>query len=1252
MKKKNTTRIIAIVLVLLMALALIPIAASAATPGEDGEYTVTFYANFTVGEETEESVSVKTEGKVLTFPAYDTFTREYFTFKEWNTARDGTGTPSYSPSDELLLTEASPDEFYAIWERNKVSVTYHPGDHSTATADIPDTPDKDAGSEYQLKPADTFGADDHYRFLNWMYNGESYAADATITLPDVESVVFTAQWQEQYTVTYALNGGSGTAPAQTVDAGQSVTLPEKPTKENYTFIGWKVGDTSEVLNKDATSYEPGGDVTLTAQWLDTVTITYVGNNGTAGGSMTPNPDSALRGSEYTIPENGFTAPSGKTFSCWKDTAANKTYAPGDTLDWDTVPETVPAAVTLTAQWLDLRTVTFNANCEGATVTPTSVQVADGATIGSGCSGGELPVPTSADYNFIEWNANSSGTGSTVTKDTTVSGANMQVYGKWISKTIPVTFALDGGTPAMKTDAAARGADYTLPECTATKTGCVFAGWTIGTSDLLQPGETYAVGATSPDSLTVTANWKNAAVTVKYNANGGTGSAENTMSRATAAPLMAFSSTGIAKSGNVFLGWVTDTTHTTPDFADEASVKWDDPSDPKTAVPDTPGDEVTLYALWESRLTGTVTIDNTTPKVGDTLTATPNVTPASDNLYYRWKVNGKVVTGANAQTFEVPPDAYGYPITVEVTNDSNFAYVIASDPTSNVAADESSLTTITVAFAKKTDDVDYTGYVVKVNGSPVTDGQSIKVPKKSTVVVTLESGTNTTAYVSKLQLGTITLEGSNVAAVNNIKAPDADTCTLTVTFAKKEGTTKTATIDPNADTSAAKTSFTTAVKAELAQKVAEKKIPADQQNRYWVNAFDVVPCWDNQVTNTLKIPDEIPDEGLSFTLPYPAGSNFNATVAANMPKYYDIEVYHKKTDGTVEVIPDARVTKGAAFAAGVTVTGQKDFSDFGVAVTPKALTGTVTLDADTAYVGTPIKATYAPTVQGTLQYQWQTRPKDSTDETAWTNVGTGQTYTPKGADKDRSLRCIVTSSFETGYAESKAIKVTAVPNPVQKQPVINNGDTKYAYAQPGQIGNLTSEMQYYPFPTSSKPSASASAWTNVASGKTVSGNLYEGGTYWVRFKDDTDNSNYRSVAIESYYTVTATPDSVSVNRLYFTASGSYPELIEGRVWLVPAGKSINVSANSENTNYYKITQLRTQNLDTGKYTTRTINKANTGSTGSFTVNAPYWVQGSAGVYGSKTGDTSHLELWVELAALSMMGLGAALVIGRKKLKEQK
>ena len=103
---------------------------------------------------------------------------------------------------------------------------------------------------------------------------------------------------------------------------------------------------------------------------------------------------------------------------------------------------------------------------------------------------------------------------------------------------------------------------------------------------------------------------------------------------------------------------------------------------------------------------------------------------------------------------------------------------------------------------------------------------------------------------------------------------------------------------------------------------------------------------------------------------------------------------------------------------------------------------------------------------------------------------------------------------------------------------------------------------------------------MKSGETHSGGLTEPGTYWVRFKtDNTDDSktNWRSVTIQEYFTVTAVPDSVSTNRVVFTESPAYVTLIKGRVWLVPAGSKINVTASSANTKYYKINRITLENL---------------------------------------------------------------------------
>lgn len=63
-----------------------------------------------------------------------------------------------------------------------------------------------------------------------------------------------------YTVTFDSDGGSEVE-AQTVEAGQTATRPEDPTKEDYTFQGWLLDgeefDFTTAINED---------ITLTAYW--------------------------------------------------------------------------------------------------------------------------------------------------------------------------------------------------------------------------------------------------------------------------------------------------------------------------------------------------------------------------------------------------------------------------------------------------------------------------------------------------------------------------------------------------------------------------------------------------------------------------------------------------------------------------------------------------------------------------------------------------------------------------------------------------------------------------------------------------------------------------------------------------------------------------------------------------------------------------------------------------------------------------
>jgi len=73
-----------------------------------------------------------------------------------------------------------------------------------------------------------------------------------------------------YTVTFSINGGSGTAPAaQTASLGSSITLPSGSglSKSGYTFSGWNNNSSGTGTNYDAfSSYTVTGDVTLYARW--------------------------------------------------------------------------------------------------------------------------------------------------------------------------------------------------------------------------------------------------------------------------------------------------------------------------------------------------------------------------------------------------------------------------------------------------------------------------------------------------------------------------------------------------------------------------------------------------------------------------------------------------------------------------------------------------------------------------------------------------------------------------------------------------------------------------------------------------------------------------------------------------------------------------------------------------------------------------------------------------------------------------
>jgi uncharacterized repeat protein (TIGR02543 family) len=99
--------------------------------------------------------------------------------------------------------------------------------------------------------------------------GTNYSAGSSFMVLG-DSILY-AKWNAAFTVTFDINGGSGTTPpAQTVQAGSGITLPSGSglSRNGYTFGGWNTNDSGTGTNyQSGDSYTPTVSITLYARWL-------------------------------------------------------------------------------------------------------------------------------------------------------------------------------------------------------------------------------------------------------------------------------------------------------------------------------------------------------------------------------------------------------------------------------------------------------------------------------------------------------------------------------------------------------------------------------------------------------------------------------------------------------------------------------------------------------------------------------------------------------------------------------------------------------------------------------------------------------------------------------------------------------------------------------------------------------------------------------------------------------------------------
>ena len=342
------------------------------------------------------------------------------------------------------------------------------------------------------------------------------------------SIAFTVVAVPKFTVSFDLNGASGTAPAsRLVYEGMTVgKLPSPNAPAGWTFLGWfteaqegyELEDDFLVESDiacfahwskcDIGFYTPTSEEDWTSPMFVTTDYDGIAHMSSVRQGETIYLKYAFRNlaGEYDMSDfiNRFTLSTGAVFSDdwtnytlygdrygWGDyaweVAALQNLAPGTytltcALDATGVltetnegNNTKSITFTIVPAGSTLYTVTFNANGGSG---GTTRSVASGAAVGT------LPTPTRSGYSFAGWFTSSSG-GTQISASTKVT-ANVTYYAHWAASGVyppgsqlPITIVGSDGTTKTTTAVVGKAWGSSLPAAPTAPSGQTFVGWYTG-----------------------------------------------------------------------------------------------------------------------------------------------------------------------------------------------------------------------------------------------------------------------------------------------------------------------------------------------------------------------------------------------------------------------------------------------------------------------------------------------------------------------------------------------------------------------------------------------------------------------------------------------------------------------------------------------------------------------------------------------------------------------------------------------------
>lgn len=394
--------------------------------GETEEITITFDANGGDGSMDPQTAN-SGEDAVLTG---NSFTREHYTFKEWNTAQDGSGT-SYENGATVNFTENT--TLYAIWVPETYTVIWKNTDGTILETDeavpygtMPQyngaTPTKESTNEQ------------NFTFKGWTPAITKVTGDVTYTAEYTDSTrYYNVIWYgaddrivaQLSTATYGAN-----ILQLTEQNGVAAPTKEAEIQYTYTFDHWVNKETNEKITAESTVTDDTKLTPVFKQEIRKYTITWQNEDGTVIDTteveynQMPSHDAPVKeGGEYYS----------YIFAGWTPA-----------LDKVTKDATYKAKFTYCG---DKHTVTFDANGGEGSMAAQTFEYGVTETLTANSF-------NRANFKFTGWSTARDGSGATyadkgsityLTKDITLY-AQWQIWSGWYTDTVGTTYYKEGEQP--------------------------------------------------------------------------------------------------------------------------------------------------------------------------------------------------------------------------------------------------------------------------------------------------------------------------------------------------------------------------------------------------------------------------------------------------------------------------------------------------------------------------------------------------------------------------------------------------------------------------------------------------------------------------------------------------------------------------------------------------------------------------------------------------------------------------------------